>query len=386
MSVRPEELTTHSAPTPVVIEEVRVDGEPLAFNAGKLTIPPGHKQFEFRFTALSFDAPDKTRFRCRIEGLDNDWVECDTRRTAHYGNLAPNDYQFRVTACSSQGVWNESGASLNFTVQPYFYQTWWFRFAAAVLILGASAGIARMAVVRKFRRRLAQIEQQHAVERDRARIAQDIHDDIGAGLTQITLLSELARREPAEIGGHLDRISTSARHLTRSMDEIVWAVDPQHDTFNGLIDYISAFAEDFLRVAGIRCRMEVPGALPNLRVEAELRYNLFLAVKEALNNVVKHSRATEVWLRLKVEGSGFTLSIEDNGCGYNGVPGAKTILNGDRLANGSGLHNLEKRLAAVGGRCVVRNVAGTGMQVDMTIHLNGASSPIVAIGQNGHSR
>jgi signal transduction histidine kinase len=240
--------------------------------------------------------------------------------------------------------------------------------------------------VRKYRRRLAQIEQQHAVERDRARIAQDIHDDIGAGLTQITLLSELARREPAEIGAHLDRISTSARHLTRSMDEIVWAVDPQHDTFNGLIDYISAFAEDFLRVAGIRCRMEVPGALPNLRIEAELRYNLFLAVKEALNNVVKHSHATEVWLRLKVEGNGFTLAIEDNGCGCNGDSGAKSILNGDRLANGSGLNNLEKRLTSVGGRCIVSNGAGTGMRIEMTIELNGASSPIVAIGPNGHSR
>jgi signal transduction histidine kinase len=153
-----------------------------------------------------------------------------------------------------------------------------------------------------------------------------------------------------------------------------------------LIDYISAFAEDFLRVAGIRCRMEVPGALPNLRIEAELRYNLFLAVKEALNNVVKHSRATEVWLRLKVEGSGFTLTIEDNGRGCHGEAGAKSILNGDRLANGSGLHNLEKRLTSLGGRCVVRNGAGTGMRIEMTISLSRASSPIVAIGRNGNSR
>jgi signal transduction histidine kinase/ligand-binding sensor domain-containing protein len=388
VSAKPEELTAHSSPPPVVIEDVRVDGEPLELNAGKLVIPPGHKQFEFGFTALSFDAPDKTRFRFRIDGLDNDWVDADTRRTAHYGNLPPNDYKFRVTACSSQGVWNEAGAALLFTVQPYFYQTWWFLALAGISVLGASAALARRAAARKYRRHLAQLEQQHAIERDRARIAQDIHDDIGAGLTQITLLSELARREPAEIAAHLERISTSARHLTRAMDEIVWAVDPQHDTFNGLIDYVSAFAEDFLRVAGIRCRMDVPEELPNVRVEAEVRYNLFLAVKEALNNVVKHSGATEVWLRLRVEENGFTLTIEDNGrgCAVDGLA-VRTPLNGDRLAHGAGLPNLEKRLTSVGGRCVVRSEPGNGTRIEMTIRLNGAplASPIVAIGRNGKS-
>src|SRR5262249_41446043 len=157
---------------------------------------------------------------------------------------------------------------------------------------------------------------QRAVERDRARIAKDIHDDLGAGLTQITLLSELARRDPtAQSEGHLERISDSARKLTRTIDEIVWAVDPQHDTLNGLMDYISAFTEDFLRTAGIRCRMDMPTALPTLHLSAELRYNLFLALKEALNNIVKHARATEVRLGLRLESCGFTLIVEDNGQG-----------------------------------------------------------------------
>ncbi len=100
------------------------------------------------------------------------------------------------------------------------------------------------------------------------------------------------------------------------MDEIVWAVDPQHDTFDGLMDYISAYAEDFLRVADIRCRMDLPVTLPAARVEAELRYNLFLALKETLNNVVKHAHATEVWLRLRIEPKTFTLIVEDNGRGF----------------------------------------------------------------------
>src|SRR5207249_4097802 len=151
---------------------------------------------------------------------------------------------------------------------------------------------------------------------DRARIAQDIHDDLGAGLTQIMLLSELARREPShEVQNQLGQISDMARGLTRAMDEIVWAVDPQHDTLSGFMDYASAFTEEFLRVAGLRCRMDLPAALPAWPMDAELRYNLFLALKEALNNAVKHAHATEVRLELRLEDDAFTLAVEDNGKG-----------------------------------------------------------------------
>jgi signal transduction histidine kinase len=384
VSVKPVELTAHPPPPPVIIEEVSADGERLPQAAGRLIIPPGRKQFDFRFTALSFDAPDKTRFRCRIDGVDEDWVDVDTRRTAHYGKLPPNSYRFRVTACSSQGVWNEAGAKLDFTVQPFFYQRWWFLALAAASILGCGALVVRASAARKFQRELARLEQQNAIERDRARIARDIHDDIGAGLTQITLLSELARREPGQLAAHLERISTSARHLTKSMDEIVWAVDPRHDTFEGLLDYISAFTEEFLRIAGMRCRMDLPPSLPEKRVGAELRHNLFLALKEALNNVVKHSGATEVWLRMRMEGDGFTLIVEDNGCGCDIASlAARTGPDGERLAGGSGLPNLERRLKAVGGHCVVRSEPGRGTVVEMTIHLDGNSSVAATNGRNG---
>jgi signal transduction histidine kinase len=251
-------------------------------------------------------------------------------------------------------------------------------------MLGAVALTVRRVATAKFRRQLARLEQQHAIERDRARIAKDIHDDVGAGLTQITLLTELARRDPDQTGANLERISNSARQLTRAMDEIVWAVDPQHDTFNGLMDYISAYAEDFLRTAGIRCRMDLPVTLPSARVDAELRYNLFLALKEALNNVVKHARATEVWLRLRIEPMSFTLIVEDNGQGFsagggNGATGAGA----NRITSGSGLLNLEKRLTAVGGRCGIHSVVRQGTRVEMTVTINHTASPVMAIGQNG---
>ena len=383
--VNPDELTANAAQPPVKIEEFRVDGEQVVLNGGPLRVPPGRKQFDLRFTALNFDGGEKTRFRYQLEGFDPDWVKVETLRTAHYTRLQPHTYRFHVTACNNQGIWNETGDSLTFTVEPYFYQTTWFAVLATVLTLGALVFTVRKIATTKYRRRLARLEQQHAIERDRARIAKDIHDDIGAGLTQITLLTELARREPEQVGGHLDKISGSARKLTRAMDEIVWAVDPQHDTFDGLMDYISAYAEDYLRTAGIRCRMDLPVALPAVRVDAELRYNLFLALKEALNNVVKHAQATEVWLRLKLEPDSFALVIEDNGVGMASAHDTPTAQSG-RLASGSGMGNLAKRIAAVGGRCTVRSFAGQGTQVEFYIAFGHGASPIVAIGPDPMER
>jgi len=262
-------------------------------------------------------------------------------------------------------------------VEPYFYQTNSFSILVGVLVISGVTFAARRAATRKYRRKLAAMEQQHAIERDRARIAKDIHDDVGAGLTQITLLTELARRDPSQTNANLERITGSARKLTKAMDEIVWAVDPQHDTVAGLMDYISAYAEDYLRVADVRCRMDLPVELPLTRVEAEVRYNLFLALKEVLNNIVKHAKATEVWLRLRLAPGRFTLEIEDNGQGLN-APG--NLAGAERLSSGSGLGNLEKRLSAVGGRCEIHSTVGQGTRVEMTVFLKNAASPVVAIG------
>ena len=384
VSVNPDELISTPFPLPVLIEEMRVDGEPVPLRGEKIIVPPGHREFDFSFTALNFDAGDKTRFRYRIDGPDADWVDAGTRRTAHYAPLPPGNYHFRVIACNNEGQWNETGAELAFTVQRHFYQTSWFLILLSAGALGGTVFAARKIVAAKYRRQLARLKQRHAIESDRARIAKDMHDDVGAGLTQIALLTELARREPERVGKHLDRIAGSARQLTRAMDEIVWAVDPQHDTLEGLMDYISAYAEDFLHTAGIPCRMDLPVTLPAARVEAESRYNLFLALKEALNNVVKHAHATEVWLRLRIGPKTFTLIVEDNGrgipvAGGRGAAGVRA----NRIAGGSGLVNLEKRLAAIAGRCEIHSRPGHGTRVEMTAALNlTAASPIIAIGRD----
>ncbi len=402
--LNPDELTTQSAPPPVLLEDFVVDGEPVPLNedgksrmenvnargssaifhpqSSPIKISPGHTQFDFRFTALNFAGGDRARFRYKLEGYDSGWVDAETLRTAHYGRLPPRSYRFHVIACNNEGVWNNTGATIPFTVEPFFYQTDAFLFFAGAFIIGLVTFAARRAATRKYRRKLAVMENQAAIERDRARIAKDIHDDVGAGLTQITLLTELARREPAQTEANLDRITQSARKLTKAMDEIVWAVDPQHDTVAGLMDYISAYAEDYLRVADVRCRMDLPVELPATRVDAELRYNLFLALKETLNNIVKHAQATEVWLRLRLAPGRLVLEIEDNGRGLPADRSSDTSLGGNRIASGSGLGNLGKRLASVGGCCAIHSVAGQGTRVELTVFVKDLASPVVAIGKD----
>lgn len=378
VSVNPAELTINRLPPPVAIEEVLLDGRaqlparPVIASRLRthsqppaIQVPPGKRQVELRYTALSFVSPDRVRFRHKLEGLDEDWVEAGTVRAAQYSFLRPGHYTFRVMACNNDGIWNEEGVTLAMRVLPHFYQTWWFLGLMGFGVIGTVAAVVRQTVVRKMRRELEQLERQRAVERDRARIAKDIHDDLGAGLTHITLLTELARRSPnEETPVHLNHISDMARELTRAMDETVWAVNPRNDSLEGLMTYVTKFAQDYLNVAGIRCRLDLPAQLAPRTLSAEVRHNLYLAVKETIHNVVKHARATEVWLRLHESSEGFTICIEDNGCG---LASGRGDTNGSRLSTGHGLDNLEKRLMACGGRCVVTSEAGKGTRVEMSV-------------------
>jgi len=240
---------------------------------------------------------------------------------------------------------------------------------AAIAIV---AGMARHLVVRRMRRDLERVERERMIERDRTRIAQDIHDDLGAGLTRIMLQSEFAQRDlPPDAQLQLGQIADTARGLTRALDEIVWAVDPQEDTLSGLMNYVTPFAEEFLRVAGIRCRLDLPDVIPHLCLDAESRYNLFLVLKESLNNIVKHAHASEVWLRLRLEPDAFKLVLEDNGRGLSDADAGEK---NPRISSGHGLLNLEKRLHAVGGKYVIESVKGLGTRIEMTVRAQAGGS------------
>ncbi|MFO1501821.1 MAG: ATP-binding protein, partial [Verrucomicrobiota bacterium] len=165
----------------------------------------------------------------------------------------------------------------------------------------------------------------------------------------------------------LDRIYATARELTRAMDEIVWAVNPRHDTLDSLAVYLGRFAQELLATAGIRCRLNLPVQLPQWRLTAETRHNLFLAFKEALHNVVKHAHASEARVTLTLRTHDFTLSIEDDGRGFdfdNMAPPSENLPN---RPGGNGLANMRQRLRELGGRCEIRSQPGSGTTVSFTV-------------------
>lgn len=329
----------------------------LSSNAVTLHLPPGHRRVGFDFSAFCFEAPENIQFRYRLKGDDDNWIAAGTTRKVSYPRLASGRYTFEVTACNHDGDWNQAGAGLNLVVAPFFWQNWWFRLAVLVGFTGSIIAIVRYVSFRRLRARLSSLEQQNALHRERARIAKDIHDDLGANLTQIAFLGELARQdraEPEKATERTEKISATARQAIKSLDEIVWAVNPRNDTLAHLIDYVGQHALDFLSVADIRCRLDLPEPAPVHEVSTDVRHNLFLAVKEALTNIVKHAKATEVWLRVNVTKEALQVTIEDNGRGIGtpkNDPGA------------DGLRNMEQRLAAIGGTCRIESEPGAGTRI-----------------------
>lgn len=326
-------------------------------------LPPGRGEVEFHYSALSFRAPEKNLHKYQLTGVDRGWVDAGNRRVAYYNNLAPGIYTFRVIGSNNDQVWNEKGAAITITLQSHFWQTSWFAGAVALACLGFVGGSARYVTRRRMQARLRRLEQQHTLERERHRIAKDIHDDVGASLTQIGLLSEMVKRDIGERDQalvHTAKISDTAQELVLAMDEIVWAVNPKNDNLRRLAGYVFKFAEEFLTVSGVQCRIEQPESFPEIPLSAEVRHNVFLVVKEALNNIVKHSRATEVWLRLKIERGELDLTIEDNGCGFRASP--VDIF-------GNGLSNMKKRMDDIGGKFEQTSEPGSGTKTRLHILL-----------------
>jgi signal transduction histidine kinase/ligand-binding sensor domain-containing protein len=363
-------------PPMVFIEKVLVNGtetKPPGKPSGlpgiaRLELAPGVSRLDLQYAATSLTSPDKIRFRTRLQPLEDTWQEAGDRREANFAHLAPGDYHFEVIACNPDGVWNLQATALDFRLQPRLWQQPWF----APLVVGLLVSvitIGTVAVVRvRHRRHLRRIEQLHAVVVERARIARDIHDDLGAGLTEVALLSELARADlaqPEKAALHLDQVFQSARRMTRAIDEIVWAVNPKNDLLERSLDFVCKSAQDFLRSAGIALRIERLDDLPERMLSSSRRHHLYLTVRETLNNVVKHAQATEVHLRLSANPTLLTVEIRDNGCGFaaDEVPSSR-----------HGLDGMATRMAEVGSSADIASIPGQGTTVTLRLPLHALAS------------
>jgi ligand-binding sensor domain-containing protein/signal transduction histidine kinase len=373
VALDPATLRLNKVPPPVAIEsvsvnEARVDTETLRSLANQpLALRPGDERLEIQYASLNIGDPLRGRFRYWLEGYEKDWTEAGDGRPAVYRKLSPAKYTFHVTASNEDGVWNETGASFAIIVQPPFWRTWWFTGVTAVCLFGLVAGFVHYFSTQKLQRQLVVMRQQEALEKERARIARDIHDQVGASLTQVALLGELLETDkdsPNEVQSHAQQISQTARETTRALDEIVWTVNPQNDTLEGLVNYICKYAQDYLAIAGVRYRFDLPAQLPAQAIAPDVRHNVFLASKEAVTNIVRHANATAVWVRLRVEASSVILEIEDNGRGVAG-------LDASAAQTRNGLKNMRKRMEDIGGSFSIGPGREGGAMVRLTFPLRG---------------
>lgn len=326
-----------------------------------LRLAPDEYTITFTAAALSFTAPSRNAYRFRLEGFDRQWREAGTARTASYTNLPPGQYTLRVAASNDDGVWNEAGIALPLVVEPWFWETWWFRAALALAAVALVSWVTAMVQRARHRHELATLAYAQALEGERARISSDMHDEVGAGLTEIALLGEAALRSPTPAASALAAVVERARGLIAATGEIIWAINPENDRPGRLVPYLREYAAEVLEHAGVVSRLELDGSGWDEGTPPDFRRQLFLVLKESLTNAVRHARAGEVAVTLGAQGGRLVLVVRDDGHGFD--PHAQQP--GRHL----GLRNLRRRAEALGGTVTLDSAAGRGTTITLDVPL-----------------
>lgn len=287
---------------------------------------------------------------------------------AAYDRLEAGSYWFRAGLFAPGGEPTGAETSLAIEVFVPWHRRPWVGVAGAAVLAGSAVAVARSVAMRRIQRRLEELERAHALERERTRIARDLHDEVGAGLTEIAMQNFWVHREMAALAPpatleRVERARQSAVDLVRSVDAIVWAVNPANDTLDRFVPYLTHAAEQFLDAAGVRPRLDVPDDVPPVPIEGAMRHGLFRIVREAVNNAVKHGRPRHVGLAIRVVDGRLSIDVEDDGCGLD--PQAVAAAIGER----SGLENMRQRSEELGGRCTIaaRPDGGTRVSIDVPL-------------------
>ena len=363
--IDPRKLDELDTRPPVSIERIAVDGETIFENlpgsqlsTNNYQLSPGHgRLLEIHFTASTFKAPEKVRFRYRLSGFDSAWTEAETRRVAYFTNLKPGAYRLEVVAANNHSLWSKRSAEFSFTLAPQVWQTTWFQ-----PVCWSSALAAFICVVLHLRR-MHRVHQRAALSEERARIARDMHDSLGSQLSQVGLaLASATRGNPATSGTTSELLLTAERTL----DEIVWTMRSTEDRLDRLAIYLAQHGHEHVTAAGLEFEMDMPEVIPDWPLSAPVRKEILLTTKEALTNAIRHSRARKVTLHLAIESAAFVIEITDDGRGF-------------RVAQPSGLHpqliarsrngieNMRHRIQTCGGQFEIVSGPGLGTKVHFKI-------------------
>jgi signal transduction histidine kinase len=356
--IDPERLKTNSHAPPVVIEQIRIDDQSFA-PSERFELPAGTTRFDLDFTAPSFVAPEKVRFKYKLEGFDKDWIDSGTRRVAYYTNLRPGTYTFRVIASNNDGVWNQSGATVSLYLKPFFYQTYWF-YALCLLVLVLLAWLLFRLRVRGMQRQFS------AVLAERTRIAREIHDNLAQEMSGLSVqLEVVARTMPPGTDAAmsaLDRARRQVRHGIAEARRYVWELRSPTLENNDLPTALAETARRLTHDTAVHAQVEVNGTFRPLAEAVE--GNLLRIGQEAINNAVKHARAQRILVNLVFDTKRVQLIVRDDGRGFNDQ------VAGNGREGHFGLIGMRERAAQIGGTLSIQSTDDAGTEVVADVPLS----------------
>jgi len=368
----PDSITLSEFVSPIHVSSLLVNDELYLGDRPNVTsaytFPYDQNTLSFSFHAIDHTSPYDTQTKFKMVGKDDNWSPGTTADGfAKYSNLEPGSYTFSILGANADGVWNAEPRNINITILPPWYATWWAR-TLGILLLGGFVYLTfRTYYKRQLREKDLQlreknliISKQKALAEERTRIAAEMHDDLGGGLTTIRFLSQkvLAKSNDHSIKKHVSKIVQQSETLVNNMSEIIWAMNAGFDTLQSLISYSRRYANRYFENYAIDLKFEVRGSTKNIKINGAKRRNVFLIIKEVLHNTVKHSKAKNVSILFDIDNS-LIIRIKDDGIGLQST---------NELGNG--LKNMETRIRGVNGVIEFENIDGLEIILDVPLHID----------------
>lgn len=361
VSFKPEQIKDNPFKPPVIITDFTVHNKSvLAGDSTKILQVPidetkelklsyRHNDISFTFAALNYVLPEKNQYAYKLEGYDKEWVHTDaSKRFVSYTNLDAGEYILKVKASNNDGVWNETPAEIKLIIRPPYWQTWSFKLLCVVV-----AGMIMFVI---FHNRMQKLRE---IRRIRNKIASDLHDDLGATLSSISIMSELVnqqvRDQSPQASSLLEKIGSSSRNMIESVNDMVWAINPQNDSFENIIKRMRTFASEILGAKDIAFHFDFDKNILQSKLKMEIRRNLYLIFKEAVNNVAKYSQAANAFVMIWNRENNLKMTIRDDGSGFE----INTV------KAGNGLMNMQQRAGIMKARFNLESIPGKGTTIEL---------------------
>lgn len=366
----PDSISENSVPPPIVFNAFSIYGEnkdtlltQAVFSDEPLQLKHNQNFISFEFAAIDYLNPGKVNYAYKLEGFNEEWIECGTRRFISFTNLDPGEYVFRVKAANSDGIWNENGAAVYLEIDPPFWKTWWFIAFASLFLLAVTIFIQRSWVQSKVRRAL-ELEQVRSQENERvrAKAAHDFHDELGHQLTKISLFSEILKRSMGdtrpELTDYISRIGDTSKSLSNGMRDFIWTLNPEKDSLHEVLVRLKDFGDHLFDKTGVSFRVDgIAPEMEAITLTTDWRRHLTLLFKEAMNNTLKHAQCKNVILDVSLKGKHLEVVLADDGIGLpeeHYTNNGKAGQNGQKFyyaksSSGNGLNNMKFRTQQIDG-------------------------------------